>query len=157
MRFLFVDKVLELEKGKFARMVKNVSNSEDYFTHHFPDLPLMPGALMLEALEQAAGILISYSLDFKALAVLEQVNNAKFRKIIRPGDQLIMEVVIRELTEMNAIVTAKIWLDGNAAATMKLLFSLNYEQDAEIGAGIEKMKYLYDLSTQRIYRQSFFK
>jgi 3-hydroxyacyl-[acyl-carrier-protein] dehydratase len=156
MRFLFVDKILELEKGKRALMVKNVSNSEDYFTHHFPDFPVMPGALMLEALEQAAGILISYSLDFKALAVLAQVNNAKFRSVIRPGDQLLMEVVCRELTATSATVAAKIRLEEKAAATMQLLFTLRHAPDADIAAAIEKIKYLYDLLTQRIYQQSFF-
>ncbi|UCD80257.1 MAG: beta-hydroxyacyl-ACP dehydratase [Desulfobacterales bacterium] len=155
MRFLFVDKILELEKGKRAVMVKNVSNSEDYFTHHFPDFPVMPGALMVEALEQAAGILISYSLDFKALAVLLQVENAKFRGVIRPGDQLLLEVVLREMTETSATVAAKIRLENKSAATMKFLFSLMHAADADSAAAIEKIKYLYDLLTQRIYQQSF--
>ena len=82
MRFLFIDKILELEKGNRAIMVKNVSSSEDYFTHHFPDFPVMPGALMLEAADQAAGLLISYSIDFEGLAALKRVSNAKFRGIL---------------------------------------------------------------------------
>ncbi len=157
MRFLFVDKILELEKGKRAIMVKNVSNSEDYFTHHFPDFPVMPGALMLEAADQAAGLLISYSINFEGLAALKRVSNAKFRGILRPGDQLVMEIILDDLNEKSAAVTAKLRLEDKRVATMKLFFSIKREMDSPIAKEVEKMKDLYDLLTHRFYKQSFFK
>lgn len=157
MRFIFIDKILELEKGKRALMVKNVSNSEDYFTHHFPDFPVMPGALMLEAVDQAAGLLISYSMNFEGLAVLKRVSNAKFRGVLRPGDQLVMEIMLDDLNEKSADVTAKLRSEDKQVAAMKLFFSIERQMDSHIAKEVEKMKYLYELLSHRIYKQSFFK
>ena len=156
MRFLFVDKIIKIEKGKHARMVKNVSISEDYFSHHFPDYPVMPGALMLETVEQAAGILISYSLDYKALAMLELVNKAKFRRIVRPGDQVEVDIKIKDLNQKNADVSAQILLEDESVATMKLSFLLKYEQDLQIAPQINQMKCLYEILTRNVYQNSFF-
>ena len=91
---LLVDRVLELEKGKRIKAIKNVSANEPYFVGHFPHRPVMPGVMMLEALAQASAILA-----FDNVGVLPDDNNvfyfvgidgARFKKPVEPGDQLVL-------------------------------------------------------------------
>ena len=87
--FLLVDRVLELdlEKG-FVLAQKNVTINESFFQGHFPDAPIMPGVLILEALAQAGGILVHLKGSGDKIAILLNVNQAKFRHPVRPGDVL---------------------------------------------------------------------
>lgn len=90
--FLLVDKVLELdlEKGTVLAQ-KNVTINESFFQGHFPDAPIMPGVLILEALAQAGGILVHLKGDSTKIAVLLSVNQAKFRHPVKPGDVLLLK------------------------------------------------------------------
>ena len=91
--FLLVDKILEidLEKGYILGQ-KNVTINEAFFQGHFPDVPLMPGVLILEALAQAGGVLVHLKGHHKdRIAVLLNVNQAKFRHPVRPGDVLLLK------------------------------------------------------------------
>jgi 3-hydroxyacyl-[acyl-carrier-protein] dehydratase len=94
--FLMVDRVLEIDKGKRIRAVKNVSINEPFFIGHFPNRPVMPGVLMLEALAQAAAILAFDSMDTepdeKTVYYFAGIENARFKRPVEPGDQLILEV-----------------------------------------------------------------
>lgn len=96
--FLLVDRVLELEKGKHIRALKNVTYNEPFFTGHFPHRPVMPGVMIIEALAQAAGILA-----FRTAGVIPDENTkfyfvgidkARFRKPVEPGDQLILTATL---------------------------------------------------------------
>ncbi len=89
--FLLVDRVLEidLEKG-YVLAQKNVSINEGFFQGHFPESPIMPGVLILEALAQAGGILVHLKSPGDKIAVLLNVNQAKFRHPVRPGDVLLL-------------------------------------------------------------------
>ena len=101
--FLLVDRVLELEKGKHIRALKNVTMNEPFFTGHFPHRPVMPGVLMLEALAQAAALLAFDTLgvtpDDKTVYYFAGIDGARFKRPVEPGDQLILEV---ELDRMKA-------------------------------------------------------
>ncbi len=90
--FLLVDKILEidLEKGYILGQ-KNVTFNEGFFQGHFPDAPLMPGVLILEALAQTGGVLVHLKEAIPKIAVLLSVNNAKFRNPVRPGDILYLK------------------------------------------------------------------
>jgi 3-hydroxyacyl-[acyl-carrier-protein] dehydratase len=97
--FLLVDRVLECVAGKHVIALKNVTYNEPFFPGHFPHRPVMPGVLIIEALAQAAGILA-----FKTVKVVPDVNtrfyfvaidNARFRKPVEPGDQLILKVTLK--------------------------------------------------------------
>ena len=95
--FLFVDKIIELNRGKNAIGIKNVTINESFFAGHFPKKPVMPGVLIVEALAQTAGILVCESLENKqeSNAVLfTSIDFTKFRKVVVPGDQLVLEVEI---------------------------------------------------------------
>lgn len=87
--FLLVDRILEidLERGYILGQ-KNLTINEAFFQGHFPDAPIMPGVLILEALAQAGGVLVHLKGQVEKIAVLLNVNNAKFRNPVRPGDVL---------------------------------------------------------------------
>jgi len=92
---LLVDKILEMELGKRIVGLKNVSMNEPFFQGHFPGYPLMPGVYMLEAMAQVGGILMIKSLGLeigKYAVVFAGIDEARFKRPVYPGDQLIMEL-----------------------------------------------------------------
>jgi 3-hydroxyacyl-[acyl-carrier-protein] dehydratase len=95
---LMIDRVLECEPGKRILALKNVSANEPYFPGHFPHRPVMPGVLILEAMAQAAGILVFRTLDRKpddqSVYYYAGIDNARFKRPVEPGDQLLIEVTI---------------------------------------------------------------
>lgn len=107
--FLLVDRVLEIKVNESIRALKNVSMNEQYFCGHFPGSPVMPGVLIIEALAQTAGILAHASRGSDPLATiyyLAGVDNARFKRIVLPGDQLLLEVQVdkakRDIWKFNA-------------------------------------------------------
>jgi len=93
--FLMIDKVIEIEKGVRIKALKNVSYNEPYFQGHFPDKPVMPGVLIVEAMAQAGVVLINFSSENDdEFFYLGGIDKARFRKPVRPGDQLIIEMSI---------------------------------------------------------------
>jgi 3-hydroxyacyl-[acyl-carrier-protein] dehydratase len=98
---LLVDRVLELEKGKRIKALKNVTINEPFFTGHFPHRPVMPGVLMLEAMAQAAALLAFDTLgttpDDKTVYYFAGIDGARFKRPVEPGDQLVMEVSLERM------------------------------------------------------------
>ncbi|MBK9237507.1 MAG: 3-hydroxyacyl-ACP dehydratase FabZ [Rhodoferax sp.] len=101
--FLLVDRVLSIEKGVRIKALKNVTINEPFFEGHFPHRPVMPGVLMLEALAQAAALLAFDALDASpengSIYYFAGIDNARFKRPVEPGDQLILEA---ELLRMKA-------------------------------------------------------
>jgi 3-hydroxyacyl-[acyl-carrier-protein] dehydratase len=99
--FLLVYRVLELEKGKRIKALKNVTMNEPFFTGHFPHRPVMPGVLMLEAMAQAAALLAfdmqGITPDDKTVYYFAGIDGARFKRPVEPGDQLIMDVTLERL------------------------------------------------------------
>ena len=96
--FLLVDRVLELDKGKRIVALKNVTMNEPYFVGHFPHRPVMPGVVMLEALAQAAAILAFDNVDVrpddKTVFYFAGIDNARFKRPVEPGDQLMLHATL---------------------------------------------------------------
>ena len=96
--FLLVDRVLEIDKGKSIRALKNVTINEPFFEGHFPNRPVMPGVLMLEALAQASALLSFDAMDAlpddKMIYYFAGMEGVRFRRPVEPGDQLILEAQI---------------------------------------------------------------
>ena len=92
MRFLLVDRITELDSGKRATGVKNVSLSEDFFAHHFPDHPIMPGALITECMVQLADWILREERDFNSVGLPSSFEAVKFHHLVHPGDQLVLDV-----------------------------------------------------------------
>jgi 3-hydroxyacyl-[acyl-carrier-protein] dehydratase len=93
-RFLLVDRITELESGKRARGIKNVTLSEDFFAFHFPDFPVMPGALITECLVQLADWTVRESENFAYVGLPFQFETIKFYNMVRPGDCLQLDVEV---------------------------------------------------------------
>jgi 3-hydroxyacyl-[acyl-carrier-protein] dehydratase len=126
--FLLVDRVLEFESGKSILALKNVSCNEEYFNGHFVERPIMPGVLIVEALAQAAGLLIFYTTNTKAdektnWFYLAGVDNARFKRIVDPGDQLHLQVEVKKQRRELWVFDAKATVDGELACSAELLIA----------------------------------
>lgn len=122
MRWIHIDKITAMEKGKSAQAVKNVSIGEDYLTDHFPTYPIMPHSLLIEALAQTGGILVGYTYDFKEKIILAKIESAVFTDIIRAGDQVILDANIVELRDEGSRITGRARVNGKEVAQVNLMY-----------------------------------
>jgi beta-hydroxyacyl-ACP dehydratase FabZ len=120
--FLLVDRIEELEAERVVG-IKNVTVNEPFFAGHFPDYPVMPGVLIIEAMAQVAGVLVLSGIpDRKTkLVLLAGVDGAKFRKPVRPGDQLRMEMKVLRRRASMAKVSGTATVDGVVVAEAEIL------------------------------------
>jgi 3-hydroxyacyl-[acyl-carrier-protein] dehydratase len=125
---LLVDRVLELDKGKRIKALKNVSINEPFFEGHFPHHPVMPGVLMLEALAQAAAILSFDSLDVEAdektVYYFAGIDGARFKRPVEPGDQLILDVTLDRAKSGIYKFKARASVDGVLAVEAELMCTM---------------------------------
>lgn len=121
--FLLVDKVIEIKKGRSIIALKNVTYNEPFFQGHFPDLKVMPGVLVMEAIAQAGGILLYYSIPDpeNKFVFLSKIDKAKFRKPIVPGDQIRIEVDMLKLKNRICQIRGKAMVEGEVAAEGEIL------------------------------------
>ena len=126
--FLLVDRVVELEEDKRVVAVKNVTINEPFFPGHFPNHPVMPGVLIVEAMAQAAAVLSFKSMgvmpDENSLVLFAGIDNVRFKRPVTPGDQLVMEVEIvnskRNIYKYHGVAR----VDGQVAAEADLMCAL---------------------------------
>ncbi|MBT1279124.1 3-hydroxyacyl-ACP dehydratase FabZ [Thermoanaerobacter sp. CM-CNRG TB177] len=126
--FLLVDRIIEIEEGKKAVGIKNVTVNEPFFQGHFPDNPIMPGVLIIEALAQVAGIAVMNIEEFRGkLGLFTGIDKCRFKKMVRPGDQLVLEVLIDSI-KMGLVKAKGIAKVGDEiAATTELMFIMTEE------------------------------
>jgi beta-hydroxyacyl-ACP dehydratase FabZ len=115
--FLLVDRILELDDQRIVG-IKNVTFNEPFFLGHFPDFPVMPGVLIVEAMAQVAGVQVLSTIPDRdrKLVLLASVEEAKFRKPVRPGDQLVMEMKLVKRKSTLAKMTGTAKVDGEVVA-----------------------------------------
>lgn len=119
--FLLVDRVTEITETS-AKGYKNVSANEDFFNGHFPGQPIMPGVLQLEAMAQLGCILIMQAKKEElkdSIIVFTGINNAKFKKMVVPGDKLEMEIELGGVRRNFATFSGKAMVDGQLACSME--------------------------------------
>jgi UDP-3-O-[3-hydroxymyristoyl] N-acetylglucosamine deacetylase/3-hydroxyacyl-[acyl-carrier-protein] dehydratase len=124
--FLLIDRVLELDyENSRVVAVKNVTANEPFFQGHFPNRPIMPGVLIIEAMAQAGGVLL-LSLEQNAgkQVYLSAINEAKIRRPVVPGDQLVIETQIMKIKGRSGRVESRVTVDGQRAAEATLLFTM---------------------------------
>lgn len=122
--FLMVDKVIELKEGVSGVGIKNVSANENFFQGHFPDMPIMPGVLMVEALAQMAGIVCTKGMKEDKVGVFTGIKDCKFRKRVIPGDVLKLEVEIISFRRGIGKAKGVASVDGELACKAELSFAL---------------------------------
>jgi beta-hydroxyacyl-ACP dehydratase FabZ len=122
---LLVDRILELEKGKRAKGLKNVTINESFFQGHYPGMPIMPGVLIVEAMAQAgAVILLTFDQYRHAIPVIGAIDNVKFRRQVVPGDTLISEVELLWIKNNIGKIKGVATVMGETAASMEMTFKL---------------------------------
>jgi beta-hydroxyacyl-ACP dehydratase FabZ len=122
--FLLVDRVIEFEAAKRIVALKNVTFNEPFFQGHFPDTPIMPGVLIVEAMGQAGGVLVTQSLPPEKqgnLFLFMGFDKVRFRKPVVPGDQLILELEMLNLRTRAVKMAGIAKVDGNVVAEAQLL------------------------------------
>jgi 3-hydroxyacyl-[acyl-carrier-protein] dehydratase len=122
--FLFLDKLLELEEGVYAKAVKNISMNEPFFSGHFPRQPIMPGALIMEAAAQLCAVVMGRADEQPdKLPVLIKVELMKFLKPVVPGDRLELEARLLSGTPSLAKFSVEGFVEGRKATNGILVFS----------------------------------
>jgi len=123
--FLLVDRVLEVDGFRRAVGLKNVTMNEPFFNGHYPDEPIMPGVLIVEAMAQLAGLLLLRKLELTGkVPVLLSIDRVKFRRAVLPGDQLILEAETLRLSGARGRVRCRSTVAGNLVAESRLNFAL---------------------------------
>ena len=114
---LLVDKIVEMDETHIVG-IKNVTSNEPFFTGHFPDFPVMPGVLIIEAMAQTAGVQVLRSIPDRGskLVLLASVEEAKFRKPVRPGDQLVITMTLIKRKASLAKMSGVAKVDGEVVA-----------------------------------------
>jgi 3-hydroxyacyl-[acyl-carrier-protein] dehydratase len=112
--FLLIDRVVEMEPAKRIVAIKNVTINEPFFVGHFPDYPIMPGVLVVEAMAQAGCVLLLNEVPDreKKLVLFSGIENAKFRRPITPGDQLRLEIDVISFRSRGGKMQGKAYVDG---------------------------------------------
>lgn len=122
--FLMIDKVIECRAGESITAIKNVTNNEPFFQGHFPGRPVMPGVLVIEAMAQAGGVLshvTMHDVEPKPLFFLAGVNNARFRRPVLPGDQLVIQVGVERIKRGIWFYHCTATVDSNLAVAADIM------------------------------------
>ena len=123
--FLMIDRVEEVVEGKSAKGYKNVTINENFFNGHFPDYPVMPGVLILEALAQMGAICILSMEDFKGkIGFLGGADKVRWKKQVMPGDKLDLEIEIVKLRGSIGVGKGKATVDGSLVCEGEIMFAI---------------------------------
>jgi len=130
--FLLVDRIVEMEAERIVG-IKNVTFNEPFFMGHFPDFPVMPGVLIVEAMAQTAGVLVLESLGGRGdkLVLLVAIENARFRKPVIPGDTLRMEMKVLKRKVSVAKMAGVATVDGVVVAEVEVMCKLADKAEAQ--------------------------
>ncbi|MBR6483571.1 MAG: 3-hydroxyacyl-ACP dehydratase FabZ [Clostridiales bacterium] len=123
--FLLIDKVEDYEPGQYCIAYKNITYDESFFRGHFPEYPITPGVLMVEALAQAGAVAILSQEEFKGkIAVFAGIDNCKFKRQILPGDTVRLETKITQVRGPVGVGEAEATVDGKIAVKCTLKFAI---------------------------------
>ncbi|MDO4628389.1 MAG: 3-hydroxyacyl-ACP dehydratase FabZ family protein [Planctomycetia bacterium] len=152
MRFILIDKIVEVHPGESIVTKKNLTITEEYLADHFPGFPVMPGVLMLEAMTQSAAWLIRLTDNYAdSIISLKEARNVKYNHFVQPGETLTLKIQILSRKEGETKVKAEGWLGDVLALSARLVLShhnigRDYPTMAwEDKSVVEKLKKVYEL------------
>jgi 3-hydroxyacyl-[acyl-carrier-protein] dehydratase len=128
MRWIWIDRFIELRRGEFARAVKQWSLAEDVFAYHFPDYPVIPASLLIEGLAQTGGILVGDANDFREKVVLAKIPKAKFHQDVLAGQELTYDATMINLRPEGAVVDGRITAAGGQLVAEAEIFFAHLDQ-----------------------------
>ncbi|VAX39190.1 3-hydroxyacyl-[acyl-carrier-protein] dehydratase, FabZ form [hydrothermal vent metagenome] len=134
MRWYWIDRFIEFEKGKRAQSVKNVSLAEEHLHDHFPGFPVMPGSLMIEGMAQTGGILLGHLNDFKYIVILAKVPKITFHSHALPGDSLIYTTELLDARDEGGTISCTAHVGDRLVAEGEIVFAHLDPGDSELGA-----------------------
>jgi 3-hydroxyacyl-[acyl-carrier-protein] dehydratase len=124
--FLLIDKVIDTEPAKRIKAIKYVRREEYYFKGHFPSDPIMPGVLIVEAIAQAGAVsLLMLPKNKGKLVLFAGIDKARFKKIVRPGDELVIEVEMENFRRNIGKAKGRAMVGGDIACTVDIMFALD--------------------------------
>lgn len=152
MRFLLIDKIVEITPGESIVTKKNLTLAEEYLADHFPGFPVMPGVLMLEAMTQSAAWLLRVTDDYAdSIVSLKEARNVKYNHFVQPGETLTIKVQMAARSEGETKFKAEGWLGDVQALSARLVLSHHsIGRDCpsmawKDSAVVEELKKVYDL------------
>ena len=125
MRWMWIDRILELEHGRRCVAVKNVSLAEEHLHDHFPGTPVMPGSLMIEGMAQTAGILVGHARDFKEKVILAKIGKAVFERDVFPGSTLFYTATLDRIDGSGASTSGRVELLDHADGERQTIGEVN--------------------------------
>ena len=121
MRFILIDKIVEFQPNARIETVKALSLAEEYLGDHFPDYPVLPGVLMVEALVQSAAMLVHLTNDFShSMVVLAEARNVKYKSFVRPGNLMRITVEAKSIEAEGSSFTASACVDNKSMVEARL-------------------------------------
>ena len=127
--FLMVDRVLEREEGRRVVALKNVTINEPFFQGHYPQTPVMPGVMIVEAMAQAGGLAVGGASDSSTLPLLAAIEKVRFREVVKPGDQLVITATVKAVRAGITKIEAEARVDEKVVAQGRLTFALLSRED----------------------------
>lgn len=123
--FLLIDRITECVPGEYVKGYKNITMNEDFFNGHFPNNPVMPGVLQVEAMAQLCSGLVMLLPEYRGkLALFAGIDSMRFKRVVRPGDRLDMEAVVSKVRGPIVKTKVKASVDGKVAAEGEIMVSI---------------------------------
>lgn len=145
MRWIWIDRFIEFEKGSHAKAVKNVTLAEEHLHDHFVGFPVMPGSLMLEGMAQTGGILLGQVHDFQHVVILAKVPKLEFHSWATPGDTIVYTANLLEAREEGGMVSCTAHVGERLVAEAEIVFA--HVDEAASGSGrIDQKNFVFSMS-----------
>ena len=134
MRWMWIDRFIEFEKGSHSKAIKNVTLAEEHLHDHFPGFPIMPASLMVEGMAQTGGILLGETCGWKKIVILAKLPKAQFHGEVRPGDTIVYTARLLDAREEGGSVDCTAHVGERLVAETEIVFVHADRSDSHLGA-----------------------